>query len=276
MANQFTSSRFQRPPDNPRKDITAVRIIPYYIDKSNKVMILLAESNDWQDWSSLGGSCKSSENHIKCLARELFEESQLLFNLDPHCSLKSCAKLEYTLITFHSHFKRYFNYHNIVYFVECIDSQATQNIVDHFNDPERQAKFRVKYANNPSLLEMSSLQFIELNGSTFLKYLTNTLSEYSDRIKHHSDLTLKKYTDAQLHNVLKEVKQQQESQSTDHQRFDIKFLAGIIEGITAIYKSSSTQQNLKNLPQLTIADIITGLSKLIQTSNCQYNFSLSS
>jgi ADP-ribose pyrophosphatase YjhB (NUDIX family) len=95
MANQFTMSRFQRPPPNPQKyvnkltqDITTVRIIPYYIDTNSKVMILLAESNDWQDWSALGGSCKSSENHIKCLARELLEESQLLFNLDPHMSIQ--------------------------------------------------------------------------------------------------------------------------------------------------------------------------------------------
>jgi hypothetical protein len=229
-------------------------------------MILLSHSHDWNDWSALGGTCNQKserKNHIECLARELDEESQHLLKINMgQCNLKNCTKLNYVLPTFHSRYQTLTNFDTYIYFVECQDPQETLNIIDYFNCEERQKNFRLIHSKNKCILEMSQLKFIDLTGDIFLKYFLNTLFEYNDRIKYHADEVLHKYTNKILKNVLEEVPQFTESPQSDHERFDIKFLAGLIDGLTTFYKENKWD------PPLNIEEVIIGLNALLLEPGC--------
>ncbi len=246
---------------------TTAKVIPYYID-DNKIMILLTHSYDWHDWSALGGTCSKFENHIRCIIRELDEESQHLLKINlGQCNLKNCAKLNYQLPTLHTHHKTRTQFDTFIYFVKCQDPEATVKLVDKFNEKDRQEEFRTANKHKKSVLEMSQLQFVDLNGDVFANYFINTLKEYEDRIQHHQDELLHQYTDQILSHVLKEVNQVHQSTDTDHKRFDIKFLAGVIDGITQVYKTRKWD------PPLTIEEVITGLNALLLEPGCECTLS---
>jgi hypothetical protein len=221
------------------KNRCSVRIVPYYIDKTNdtpKISIMLGLDAKYHEWTPFGGTCtetkdachRHSTNELKqCLSRELNEESKALISLDESIDFVNCRYIHYVTKL------HWANIHNNIYFAEWIKKESGNKVISKFKDVNHDKELLKKLSKHEekSFFEMSDISFVEINDKEFGEYLYNTLQHIHENIADYKkDKTFYKQIMFVMGGLLNFYKRK-EIGNTDGKRFDPYFIVGFIQAI---------------------------------------------
>lgn len=164
----------------------STRVIPYYLDSNNNIILMLFTAWGYGDWTSIGGKCHEIDGGcpsdkdprlLKCALRELEEESHFLITPND-IELTRCATFNYTDDR---------GIHNNLRFTQL--KKDPRVIVTAFDDPKLIAYLQ-SLPNYKDYLETEKIGLFPLKGQ-FLTYASNTFTQQGSIAERIDDSVFK-------------------------------------------------------------------------------------